>query len=258
MEAEEDFVEELLSYLKREAEVKIHGYDYREFINYKLSLLSDDDTVEGRVKILHHLLKADPQFKANVRFGFVLDCIRYRQTRFLEYLVEKGYVTPSDMASTNRDIQRFASKLTFLDAGKIQKDTSVRTLLCYACVQFDDLQSLAWICVNEDALLETCNGWNLLTYASYLGRVEIVAYLNTRPRAFDSLVKSRCQRKPYEHAFAAHVAASRGHLILAEALLEMNCPATDGKGKTVEPYAKKSGHEVRFTSLSTDHPLHYL
>ena len=80
-----------------------------------------------------------------------------------------------------------------------------------------------------------------------------MAYLFTRKQAFDSLVKTRCQRKPYENAYAAHVAASRGHLILAEALLEMNCPATDSKGKMVESYAKKSEHEVRLSRVLHQH-----
>jgi len=257
LEAEHDFLHALISYIRTETDKKdkSYGSDYmanhymKEFLKYKLYLLADDKTFEGRIKILDHVLRVDPQSKANAKFSFALDCIRYRQTRFLEYLIEKSYVKLNDLASANRDIHRVASKFTFLDDGKIPKDVSVRTLLCYAGVQFDDLQSLAWICTDDDALLDTCNGWNVLTFASYLGRVEIVAYLFTRKQAFDSLVKTRCQRKPYENAYASHVAASRGHLILAEALLEMNCPDTDRKGKTVESYAKKSEHEVRLSRV---------
>ena len=131
--------------------------------------------------------------------------------------------------------------------------------------EYDDLQTLQWLCESYETTSDTCDGWNLLHFSAYMGRVEIVAWLYTQP-AWQTLVTTVSKRKPFQHAYAVHIAASEGHIFLADMLLAFDFrktdrthelpkhPSSDGyimlnhqmqdtKGKGVESYAKKSSHQ---------------
>jgi len=107
-----------------------------------------------------------------------------------------------------------------------------------------------------------------------MGRVEIVAWLYTQLE-WQTLVTTVSKRKPFQHAYAVHIAASEGHIFLADFLLALKyhfesgkqCMNTweinllsiqikDTKGKLPEFYAKKSPHEfVKEWAAKREKPL---
>jgi len=107
-----------------------------------------------------------------------------------------------------------------------------------------------------------------------MGRVEIVAWLYTQPE-WQTLITTVSKRKPFQHAYAVHIAASEGHIFLADFLLALKyhfesrkrCMNTweinllsiqikDTKGKLPEFYAKKSPHEfVKEWAAKREKPL---
>jgi len=107
-----------------------------------------------------------------------------------------------------------------------------------------------------------------------MGRVEIVAWLYTQPEWL-TLVTTVSKRKPFQHAYAVHIAASEGHIFLADMLLAikyhyesekepvhpmfinlLSIQIKDTKGKLPEFYAKKSPHEfVKEWAAKRNKPL---
>lgn len=94
-----------------------------------------------------------------------------------------------------------------------------------------------------------------------MGRVEILAWLYTQ-QVWQTLVTTVSKRKPFQHAYAVHIAASEGHIFLADFLLALkyhfdsrkepvysiyidllSIQVKDTKGKLPEFYAKKSPHD---------------
>ena len=94
--------------------------------------------------------------------------------------------------------------------------------------EYDDLQTLQWLCESYGTTSDTCDGWNLLHFSAYMGRVEIVTWLYTQP-VWQTLFTSVSQRKPFQHAYAVHIAASEGHIFLADFLLAMKFHYESGK-----------------------------
>ena len=128
-------------------------------------------------------------------------------------------------------------------------------------IEYDDLQTLQWLCESYETTSDTCDGWNLLHFSAYTGRVEIVAWLYTQPE-WQALVTTVSKRKPFQYAYAVHLAASQGHIFLADMLLALkyhfesgkepvypvhinllSIQIKDTKGKLPEFYAKKSPHD---------------
>ena len=127
--------------------------------------------------------------------------------------------------------------------------------------EYDDLQTLQWLCESYETISDTCDGWNLLHFSAYMGRIEIVAWLYTQPK-WQTLVTAVSKRKPFQHAYAVHIAAGEGHIFLSDMLLALkyhfesgkeplhphhinllSIQIKDAKGKLPEFYAKKSSHE---------------
>ena len=185
---------------------------------------------------MDYVLSCQPKIKLNV-----LEAIKHRQCGVLRFMVDRGLVQIESRASSNRFLMKNASKFHFLDNGRLSPSMSTKCFLCFAAVEYDDLQSLQWICESFGMPAESCNGWNLLHFSAFMGRMEIVAWLNTQS-VWQSFIVQGCQRKPFQNDFAVHIAAMQGHIMLVELMLEMKVSPEDEKGKTPEFYAKKSHH----------------
>ena len=89
---------------------------------------------------------------------------------------------------------------------------------------------------------DVVDGWNLLHYSAFMGRIEIIGWLSTQP-VWNSLVSQSSTRKSFVGAYAVHIAASVGHLRACDLLIDLKVPLEDKKGKIPEDYAKKSRHK---------------
>jgi hypothetical protein len=72
--------------------------------------------------------------------------------------------------------------------------------------------------------------------------VEIIAWLHTQP-VWRPLATEVCKRRPTENAFAVHIAATQGHILLADLMKALKIQAEDADEKSVEDYANKSQHK---------------
>ena len=225
-----------LSRMKKLTE-KDHSYYSMDFMKNKIKLLEDDADLQGRLQILEYILTRQSTIKLNV-----LEAIKHRQCGVLRFMVDKSLVQIDSNVSSNQFFKTGASKLQFLDRGRIPSSMLTKCFLCFAAVEYDDLQSLQWIYESFGMETELCDGWNLLHFSAFMGRIEIVAWLYTQPVFWQSLVVQACQRKPFQGAFAVHIAAMQGHIILVELLLDMKVSQEDDQGNTPESYAKKSQH----------------
>lgn len=209
-----------------------------DFCKKKIPLLEDDGDLRGRLQILDYLLRCHPSIELNV-----LEAIKHRQCGVLRFMVDRGLVQIESNASSNSFFMKNITKFQFLDSGCIPSSMSTKCFLCFAAVEYDDLQSLQWICESFGTPAELCDGWNLLHFSAFMGRIEIVVSFYLHP-VWQSLIVQECQRKPFQNAYAVHIAAVQGHIILVELLLDMKVSTKDGKGQSIEFYAKKSQHTV--------------
>lgn len=222
----------------------------------RLSLITDEENVEGRQKILEYLLPKQPNNQLDVLFA-----MKNRQSWVLRMMVNKGYLNLEGQASANTFLLRNAQDFTFLEKGQIPSYMTTKCCLCFAAVQYDDLQSLQFLS-EFGTPVEVVSGWNLLHFSAYMGRIEVVGWLSTQAQSvWNSFVSQCCSRKPFQGAFAAHIAISRGHLHLCELLVQLEAKQQglyfdiyfhfqleldtyeDENGKTLEYYARHSEHD---------------
>jgi hypothetical protein len=222
-----------LSQINEKREDKYHD----NCTSYRLRLLEDENDVEGRRRILEYLLEKHTDVPLDA-----LLALKHRQGWALRFMVEKKHLDLDNRAAADRNFSKNASTFSFLDSGRIPSAMTTRCFLCFAAVQFDDMQSLEWLCESSGPPTDLVGGWNLLHYSAYMGRIEIIGWLSTLP-VWDSLVSQPCQRKPFHGAFAVHIAASCGHIHVCDLLITLNVQLEDKKGKLPEDYAKKARHE---------------
>ena len=74
-----------------------------------------------------------------------------------------------------------------------------------------------------------------------MGRVEIVAWLYTQLE-WQTLVTTVSKRKPFQHAYAVHIAAGEGHIFLANMLLALKYHFESGK-------RRMSAYEINLLSI---------
>ena len=202
----------------------------------RLKLLEDDDNVEGRQKILEYLLQKDPSFKLDALLP-----IKHRQCWALRFMISKRMLQMDSLAIRSHRLIKAAQGLLFLQDGRLEK-TTLKLCLCFVAVQYDDLQSLEFLCESYGTPVEMIGGWNLLHFSAYMGRVEIIAWLSSQP-VWESLSTQVCVRKEFEGALAVHISARRGHLVACELMIDLNVPLEDSKGCVPEDYAKTSSHQ---------------
>jgi len=211
-------------------------YHFQQLLKYKIKLLQDDEDLDGRLKVLDYLVKEKQQPRPSP-----LDPIRFRQCGVLRWMVKESLIELTAAAKEDRQLFKAAKELQFLGSQNIPTALTVGYFLCFATVEYDDLQSLQWLSHQMGVEIEDVqvNGWNLVHACAFFGRIEILAWL-VDESAWHTLVESPCRRKPWEKAYAAHVAIDRGHITAADILLHFGCPTTDGAGKTPDYYAVKS------------------
>ncbi|KAL9187499.1 hypothetical protein ACHAXT_001602 [Thalassiosira profunda] len=123
-----------------------HSRKQMEYWESKMKLLEDDSSLPGRLKILSYLLDKQPQQANTLMKYHVLDTILERQCGVLRFM---------------------ASCAFRLSSSTLDDDPA-------------DLQSLEYLCESSPVPVRSCDGFNLLHFAAYLGRAEIVAWLHTQ------------------------------------------------------------------------------
>ena len=114
----------------------------------------------------------------------------------LIFMVEKGLLELQDNAASSREFKNHATELKFLDSACILDTISSKNFLCFVAVQYDDLQSLQWLCDLSSLANIFCDGRNVLHFSAYMGRIEITGWLSTQP-VWQSLVLEVCWRNPF-------------------------------------------------------------
>ena len=213
------------------------GTSWKDLVEYRLRLLEDDADVKGRQNILDYLLHNHENVSLSPLFF-----LRQRQCWALRFLVDKKYLDLEGLAAKEENLSQNASALSFLNSGRIPPNMTVRSCLSFAAVQYDDLQSLEWLSKPMGTPSDVVDGWNLLHYSAFMGRIEIIGWLSTQS-AWNSLVSQASTRKAFAGAYAVHIAASCGHLHACDLMIDLKVPLEDKKGKLPEDYAKKSRHE---------------
>ena len=214
---------------------KMDEYDYPMFLK-RIALLKDDDNTEGRRQILDYLLEKESNATPDI-----LQPLKHRQYWALRFMVEKGLVRLNMPAKRSNSFKNVARDLCFLEDYKLEGITE-KCCLCFAAVQYDDLQSLEYLCEFDGTPVEMVGGWNLLHFSAYMGRIEIIAWLHYHA-AWDSLVAQACQREEFKGTLAVHIAASQGHLDACDLMIELGVPLEDMMGHSPEFYAISSPHE---------------
>ena len=193
-------------------------YELDQMVNYKITLLEDENGLSGRLQILSHVLQ-DAQLESLSSLDH-LTLIRFHQCGVLRWMVEQGHCNLSkDVSKYSNLLMRFAGKLHFTNC---TESMTLGDCLCFAMIEFDGLVSLQWLCEIHGCPHETFGGFNLLYLGAYLGRTEMVPWLITTT-SWDNLVGEVCQHKACPGVLAVlHVAASRGHIIIADLLLNFD------------------------------------
>lgn len=213
---------------------------------YKVSLLEDDDALIGRLEILKYLLHDttviakytnnihNPPPK-NVITMNIMTTIRFRQCGVLKFLVEMQHLVQLDEVVTMEgDYVK-----NYVDTFHFTANSSMLNgyYFCLAAVEFDDLYSLQWLVTKVGCPVVSFDGFNILHLSSYLGRIEIIAWLHTTD-VWESLVEEVSTRQSYDNCTAVYVAAGEGHILVVELLMKFGCEVND---RTLNEYARKSG-----------------
>ena len=221
----------------------------------KLCLLEDDRSLQDRLKVLDYLVKEKGMPVPNA-----VSVIKWRQCGILRWLTENGFTDLQEAACENATLVREAKDLTILGGKKIPRTVTVGVLLCFASIEFDDLQTFQWLVGEQSILLSSMvlNGLNATLCCAFLGRAEMVLWLveSQSQSVLTSLLEEKCTRPPWNGYYAAHLAAEKGFTFLADVLLSSGCPAETSSGKNVAKIAKTSNLEsVRAWGAEKEKPL---
>ncbi len=158
-----------------------------------------------------------------------LDACRWRQCWVLRWLASEGLLDLLSKACNEPHFVVKAKQLVFLGSPRIPTSMSVGAFLCFAAVEFDDLQSLLWLLDDKKVAMKEirCDGWNLAHACAYFGRSEIALALRSRAE-WRALVGVKCGRNPAEKGFAVHIAIDKGFVFLADVFLSSGCPSVFG------------------------------
>lgn len=122
----------LLSLLHEKAKNESSFYGGEaELAKYKISLLEDSKTLEGRLMILDYLLQHNPTTKLKLN---AIEAIRHRQCGVLRFMVDKGLVKMEANASSNKMFTKVAPKLKCLEKGRIPSSMTTASFLSFVAV----------------------------------------------------------------------------------------------------------------------------
>lgn len=221
---------------------KLEGRRGREadIWKHQLHFLEDDASLPGRLRILEFLVNAK-----GMKAPTILDAIRVRQCGVVRWIVGNSLLLLDDRAIKDNNINSpQGRKLLILGGQRIPNTVSSGTFLAHACIEFDALQTLAWLVEDQKVTIDgILGGFNLLHACAFFGRMEILLWLSTRD-GFGDLKEAISTRKGFLTASAVHIAVMRGHLFIADLLLgRFGCPTIDGMGRTPDAIATSSPHD---------------
>lgn len=230
-----------LEYLKvlQQRDEDPEGYMYKIYLK-RICELEDSDSLLARLRTLELLVvdgKMDPPI--------ALDVIRFRQCGFLRRLVERNILKLESEASSDPQFNAPTwRKLKFLGGKKLLGSVQIGVLLCFAAVEFDDLQSLQWIVERNLFLLENqfIHGLNLAHASACFGRLEILVWLSTQT-AWKTMIAAECSRAPFQKTKVAQIAVIQGHINAAQLALGLGAPDVDGNNWSCYECARKSNFE---------------
>jgi len=232
-----------LVYLKERCCV---DFDLESLVEYKISLLEDDESLPGRLDILNYLIN-DNKIKATYTknpFKYVMTAIRFRQCGMLRWLIKNNHFDLDldeevSECSIPNIITAYIEEFHFAPTSSI----TVGEFLCLVCVEWDDLYSLQWLHEQCSDPIRLNNGFNLLHLSAFLGRIEIVAWLYTTHQ-WGALVNEVSKQKPYTNCKALHIAAGEGNVLIVDLLIKFGCDEEElVDGKTLHDFASSSGHD---------------
>jgi len=102
-----------------------------ELAKYKIILLEDSKTLEGRLMILDYLLQHNPIAKLKLN---AIDAIRNRQCGVLRFIVDKGLVKMEAGAASNRIFTKQAPNMKCLEKGRIPSSMTAASFLSFVAV----------------------------------------------------------------------------------------------------------------------------
>mmetsp|Transcript_31441 Transcript_31441/g.75852 ORF Transcript_31441/g.75852 Transcript_31441/m.75852 type:complete len:2512 (-) Transcript_31441:67-7602(-) len=206
----------------------------------KKSIMTDDDNCDDQIRLLEYLVKQKglnpPSYAMAVRF---------RQCSVVRWLLANGFLDVTDSSKLEPDLMMYSEEMSA--EFKIELNPQLndkKFLLCLATVQYDDIQTLAYMVDNfgHDIIGYEGSGFNLVHAAAHFGRIEIMHYLSTLA-PFADLVMEAVGSGKYQGWFASHIAVSSAHITIADLLFSRNCPVVDLNGRSVSLIASKSDHD---------------
>jgi UvrD/REP helicase N-terminal domain len=227
-----DNYKSLIALLRKEA-ASTNG-----LFKYRLSLLEDDPSLESRLSLLKTLIMrngAPPPHPLNL--------VRCRQCGVIRWLVAESVVHLNIQASCMQSALGIV-KPQFLGGCSIPKQMILAEYLCFASVEFDDLQSLQWLTSEHgvNILSLVCNGWGICHAVAAFGRAEITLWLEEF-EGFRRSVRMFSKRKGEETKLPVHLALERGHCFVVDRLLAHDKPNSEILHQSLMQIAKGSGLE---------------
>jgi ankyrin repeat protein len=117
---------------------------------------------------------------------------------------------------------------------------TVGEFLCFAAIEYDDLQSFKWLVESNGASKSiNCYGWNLMHVCARFGREEIVGLMLLDHDVSIGLAEAFCEtmRSPHgetpHQSSAVQISVIEGFTNLANYLLDAGCSSVDAKGLPV-------------------------
>mmetsp|Transcript_31447 Transcript_31447/g.75881 ORF Transcript_31447/g.75881 Transcript_31447/m.75881 type:complete len:2497 (-) Transcript_31447:208-7698(-) len=211
--------------------------DCKNFYQYKLHLITDDDDVADQLRLLDYLVK-----EKGLRYPDPFSAIKWRQSSVIRWLLSNGYIALNGAIEPEFDQYTNILHNDFDSFLPIKEETKNKGfLLCLAAIQYDDIQTLTWM-VEEygvGVLGGNDSGWNLVHVASHFGRIEIMGYLSTLA-PFDAFVRETVRDGKYSGWYASHIAVSQGHTIIADLLVARACPLLNANNVSISEMASNS------------------
>jgi hypothetical protein len=193
-------------------------------LEYKLSLLSNDECLEDRLELLRFFVSDS----VGLAPPNAVDIMRWRKCGVLRWMVAESFVRLEAPAVSDMQISSRLKYVTFLGKSTIPSSMTVGEFLLLAAIEFDDLQTVQWLVeeCGSRAVEVRCNGWNVMHACAHFGRSEIALWFLSQD-AMEALLKAPCNRKPADKLFAVHLTVQQGFIFLADQFLEAGCPSQD-------------------------------
>jgi hypothetical protein len=201
--------------------VTLIRHEFKTKLEYKVSLLRGDESLEDRLQLLRFLVSD----VAGLAPPSAVDAVRWRKCGVLRWLVAESFTRLEALAVSDMRISHRLKYVTLLGKSTIPSSMTVGEFLMFVAVEFDDLQTVQWLVeeCGSRAVEVRCNGWNVMHACAHFGRTEIVLWFLSQD-ALVPLLLEPCNRKPADKLFAVQLAVQQGFVFLADQFLQAGCP----------------------------------